>query len=105
MNHRVIALAIVIVAFGVLTTLALLDVGFMGILAPHFKTWGGGQVFTDLVLACLLACIWMVQDAPKRGLPGWLFVGITLIAGSFGPLLYLLVRELRARRLVSIDRD
>jgi hypothetical protein len=92
MNGRVIALGIVIVAFGVLTTLALLDVGFWGILAPHFQSWGGAQVFTDLVIACLLACIWMVQDAPKRGLPAWPFVVITLIAGSFGPLLYLLLR-------------
>jgi hypothetical protein len=92
MNGRVIALAIVIVAFGVLTTLALLDVGFWGILKPHFESWGGAQVFTDLVISCLLACIWMVDDARKRGKAAWPFVVLTLIAGSFGPLLYLLLR-------------
>ena len=97
MNGRVVALVSVLVAFGILTARALLDVGFFGILAPHFRTWGGAQVFTDLVIACLLACIWMVDDARKRGLPAWPFVALTLAAGSFGPLLYLLAREMRPK--------
>lgn len=95
MNSRMIALAVVVVAFGVLTTLALMDVGFWGIIAPHFRSWGGAQVFTDLVIACVLACIWIVNDSGKRGLPAWPFLAITLVAGSFGPLLYLLTREVR----------
>ena len=44
----------------------------------------------------VLACIWMSYDARERGLPAWPFILITLVAGSFGPLLYLLVRELRS---------
>lgn len=95
MNGRFIALATVIVAFGVLTALALLDVGFLGIIAPHFRSWGGAQVFADLVIVCVLSCIWMLSDAGKHGLPAWPFVVITLLAGSFGPLLYLAAREMR----------
>ena len=95
MNGRLIALATVTVAFGVLTTLALMDVGFFGILAPHFRSLGGAQVFTDLVIVCVLACVWMVNDAGKHGMPAWPFVAITLVAGSFGPLLYLVAREVR----------
>ena len=53
MSGRSIILVVAIAAFGVLSTRALLDVGYFGILAPHFRSWGGAQVFTDLVIACL----------------------------------------------------
>ncbi len=96
MSGRSIILVLVLAAFGVLSTLALLDVGYFGILAPHFRSWGGAQVFTDLVIACLLACIWMRNDARERGLPAWPFILVTVFLGSFRPLLYLLVREMRA---------
>lgn len=97
MSARVLVLLVVIVLFGALTTVALLDVGVMGIIRPHFQSWGAGQVFADLVILALLSCVWMAQDAPTRGLPGWPFILLTLAAGSFGPLTYLLVRELRSR--------
>lgn len=96
MSTRLVVLLIVLAAFGVLTALALLDVGFLGILKPHFRSWGGAQVFVDLVIACVLACIWMIGDARERGVSAWPFVLITLVAGSFGPLLYLVLREVRA---------
>ena len=95
MSGRRAVLFAVIAAFGALTALALLDVGYLGILEPHFRSWGGAQVFTDLVIALLLACIWMVGDARAHNLPAWPFIALTLAAGSFGPLLYLLVREVR----------
>lgn len=102
MSGRVIALIAVIAAFGVLSALALVDVGYVGVLRPHFQSWGGAQVFVDLVILAVLACAWMVRDARERGLPAWPFVLITLAAGSFGLLFYLLARELRvtARRPV-----
>ena len=95
MSGRLIALIIVIAGFGVLTALALMDVGYFGILEPHFRSWGGAQVFADLVIALLLACIWMINDARERGMSAWPYIAITLLMGSFGPLLYLVVRELR----------
>jgi hypothetical protein len=103
MSGRLIVLVVILAGFGVLTSLALMDVGYFGILEPHFRSWGGAQVFVDLVVSCLLACIWMTYDAHERGLSAWPFVLITLVAGSFGPLLYLVVRELRstARQPVS----
>jgi hypothetical protein len=57
---------------------------------------GGAQVSTDLAILAVLACLWMVHDARGRGLAAWPFILVTLVAGSFGPLLYLLVRELRS---------
>jgi hypothetical protein len=96
MSGRSVVLVLVIVGFGVLTALALIDVGYFGIIEPHFKSWGAAQVFVDLMIVAVLACVWMVDDARARALSAWPFVAITLIAGSFGPLLYLLVREWRS---------
>ena len=97
MNGRLIALVAVMIGFGILTTLALMDVGYFGIIEPHFKSYGAAQVFVDLVIVCVLAIFWMVQDAPKHGLPAWPFILVTLAAGSFGPLIYLAIREMRGK--------
>ena len=93
MSSRLLILIGVFASFSVLTGLALMEVGYFGILEPLFKSWGAGQVLADLVIACLLACIWMVKDAKQRGVSAWPFIAITLVLGSFGPLLYLLARE------------
>ena len=95
MSPRLVLLGLVLLAFGALTAAALLDVGYLGILRPHFESFGAGQVLADLVIVCTLSCIWMVRDAPAQGLNPWPFVVITFIAGSFGPLTYLALRELR----------
>ena len=96
MSGRLIALVIVVLLFGVLTTFALMDVGYFGILRPHFQSWGGAQVFTDLVIVGVLSCLWMGADSRQSGINAWPFIAITLVAGSFGPLLYLAARELRS---------
>lgn len=98
MTTRLAALFAVTAAFAVLTSIALFDVGYFGIIKPHFKSWGAGQVFADLVILGVLAITWMVRDGRERGLNPWPFVAITLAAGSFGPLGYLITRELRAIR-------
>jgi hypothetical protein len=96
MSARLIALFVVIGLFGVLSAFALADVGYVGILEPHFQSWGGGQVFADLVILAVLACFWMAADARSSGVNPWPFVAVTLVAGSFGPLFYLVARELKA---------
>jgi hypothetical protein len=96
MSTRLIALLAVIAAFGALTVMALLDVGYFGILEPHFQTWGGGQVLADLVIMCVLGIVWMLADSRTSGVNAWPFVIATLVVGSFGPLFYLVARELKA---------
>jgi hypothetical protein len=96
MSRRLLALLVVLGLFGVLSAIALLDVGYLGIIAPQFKSWGAGQVLADLAILAVLACVWMVADARQRGLNAWPFVFLTLVAGSFGPLCYLVQREVRA---------
>lgn len=93
MSKRSVMLAVVLAGFGVVTALALRDHGYWGIVAPHFASWGGAQVLLDLVILAVLACVWMVRDARARGARVWPYVALTLAAGSFGPLLYLAVRE------------
>ena len=96
MSTRFLLLLMVIVAFAVLTVLALADVGYLGIIAPHFQSFGEGQVLADLVIALVLACSWMIADGRTSGLNPWPFVVLTLLAGSFGPLFYLVARQLKA---------
>ena len=97
MPGRLVMLIAVTVAFGALTAIAIADVGYFGIIEPHFKSWGAAQVFWDLVIVAVLAIIWMVNDAKSRDMNPWPFVALTLAAGSFGPLLYLILREVRSR--------
>ena len=81
---------ITLVLFGALTALALWQVGPWGIIAPHFQSFGAGQVLADLVIALVLAMVWMWRDAKATGRNAWPWIALTLVAGSFGPLMYLL---------------
>ncbi|MEO1070572.1 MAG: DUF2834 domain-containing protein [Cyanobacteria bacterium J06638_6] len=86
-------LAITLVLFGALTAAALWYHGYWGILEPHFKSFGAAQVFVDLVIALTLVLVWLWQDAKAIGRNPWPWILITLVAGSFGPLIYLLTRK------------
>jgi hypothetical protein len=90
-------LLIVVITFSVLSGIALWQVGLVGILLPHFTTWGGGQVFADLVIALCFCLVWMWRDAKHIGRCAWFWVVFTLLVGSFGPLLYWLTRKQTAR--------
>jgi len=97
MSPRLIALLAVILAFGALSAMALMEAGYLGIFMQHFQNYAGMQVLTDLVIVCVLAIIWMVRDAKTSGVNPWPFVVLTLVAGSFGPLFYLVAREVKSR--------
>lgn len=86
-------LLVILIAFGALTAVALWHHGYWGILAPHFQSWGAAQVLVDLAIALTLFLAWMWPDARASGRNPWPWVLLTLAAGSFGPLLYLLTRR------------
>lgn len=86
-------LLVTIILFGALSAVALWQHGFWGIIAPHFQSFGAGQVFADLVIALTLAMIWMWHDAKATGRNAWPWIIATLALGSFGPLFYLLSRQ------------
>ena len=86
-------LILILIPFSILSAIALLQVGYWGLLAPHFQTFGGGQVLADLVIALMLVMVWMWRDAKATGRAIWPWIVATLILGSFGPLVYLLARQ------------
>jgi hypothetical protein len=90
-------LVIVLSLFSALTAAALWQSGgLMGIASWHVKSFGGAQVFADLVIALVLFMVWMWRDAQANGRAAWPWVIATLALGSFGPLLYLLTRRTQA---------
>ncbi|MEQ8268765.1 MAG: DUF2834 domain-containing protein [Parvibaculum sp.] len=97
MSSRLVILIAVILAFGALSVVALMEAGYLGIFLQHFETYAGMQVLADLVIVCVLAIIWMVRDAKVSGVNPWPFVVVTLAAGSFGVLFYLVAREVKGR--------
>ena len=81
----------ILVPFTALSLYAMMQVGYIGIFDYHRHSPAGWQVFTDLVIGMLLILIWMTRDAKRRGRNVWPYVALTVAAGSFGPLLYLLL--------------
>lgn len=89
--RRAILIA-VLAAFSALTAVALTQHGLWGLFAPLFQSWGAAQVGADLVIALSLFLVWMWRDARRRGRQPLPWLLLTLAAGSFGPLLYLLTQ-------------
>ena len=86
-------LTITLILFSALSTIALWNHGYWGLFEPHFKTFGAGQVLADLVIAVTLAMVWMWHDAKAAGRNVWPWLALSMVAGSFGPLLYLLTAK------------
>lgn len=96
MSSKTVFLWVVLAVFAAISLYATLQVGYLGIWQSGIANWGAFQILADLVIACALICVWMVVDARQRGANAWPFVVLTVFSGSFGPLLYLLVRARRA---------
>ena len=63
---------------------------------PPFAASNTTQIFSDLTLALTLVNLWVFHDLaghPRRALVWGLHVLTTLLAGSFAPLGYLLLRR------------
>ena len=85
-------LSLVLRGFSALTAVALWQHGYWGIFAPLLQSTAGAQVLVDLVIALGLVMVWMWHDARAQGRVVWPWLLLTLVAGSFGPLGYLLSR-------------
>jgi hypothetical protein len=99
---KTLVLALVLAGFGAVTANALAVHGYVGLLETLLSTPAGIQVMLDLVIAETLVLIWMSRDAKERGLPFWRYAIATLFLGSFGPLAYLIHREVRERTVREV---
>lgn len=88
-----ILLTIIFAAFFALTAVAVWHHGVLGILELALGSFAGAQLLVDLVIALSLFLVWMWRDAHASGRNLWPWIVLTLVAGSFGPLLYLISRR------------
>jgi hypothetical protein len=95
MSRRTLAI-VILIPFTLLTVYAIAEVGYIGIFDYHRHSPAGWQVITDLVIALVLLLTWLVPEARRTGRNPWPWVVITLLAGSFGPLLYLVFTSRQA---------
>ena len=87
---------LVFIGFTVLTAVAVLNHGAIGIFQYQLANFAGAQVLVDLVIALTFFLVWMWQDTKKRGVSPWPWIALTLVAGSFGPLIYFMVRQYKS---------
>lgn len=89
-------LLLILLPFSVLSAAALWRHGYWGLFAGQLDDLAGMQVLADLVIALVLFLAWMWRDARRQGRNPWPWAVLTLAAGSFGPLLYLLTQPAQA---------
>jgi len=85
-------LILVLALFGAFSTYAMWEVGYLGIWQAGMSSLGAWQVLLDLVIMSWIALGFIWRDARATGRTVWPFALVTLAAGSFGPLLYLLLK-------------
>jgi hypothetical protein len=89
MPSRKLFAIVALIPFTLLTALAVMQFGYIGIVENLLANSAGWQALADLVIALLLVLAWMIPDARAHGRNPWPWVVATLALGSFGPLLYL----------------
>jgi hypothetical protein len=82
-----------LITLGGITAVALWQGGLVGIFAAISHSYGSMQIFADLVIALTLVMVWIWRDAKNTGRNAWPWIVVTLVAGSFGPLLYLITSK------------
>lgn len=93
MNWKQVAILGVIVVFGAYSLVPLYQYGLLGTFKLAYANSATTQVCLDLIIALFLIVLWMWRDAKHHEISAVPFVVITVLAGSFGPLLYLLKRS------------
>src|SRR5512134_1266651 len=84
-------------AFSAFTFWVLAQTGLVGFYEQLLGTPAGMQVFADIAIALVLVLAWMWRDAAASGRRFWPYAFVTLMLGSIGPLLYLLLTPASAR--------
>lgn len=81
---------IITLAFGAFSFWAVAQVGYFGIWRSGLANAGSQQILLDLVVSSVLLIGFVARDAKAQGRTWWPWALVTLAAGSFGTLGYLL---------------
>lgn len=87
--------AALLIPFSLYSFSVMFAIGYDGIWREGLASPGSRQVLADLVVMALLACLWLRNDARRQGRRATPWMLLTLVAGSLGPLLYLLAAPRR----------
>lgn len=79
-------------AFAVFTVAIVAHTGLLSFYRQLLESPAAWQTLADIGIALGLVLWWMWRDARRSGRAFRLWVPVTLVLGSFGPLLYLLRR-------------
>jgi hypothetical protein len=93
MSGTQIILCAVLAAFTALCGVAIYAHGYAGFFELATANWATRTLFADLVIALALTVVWMYRDARERGAAFAPFLVLTVLLGSVGPLLYLILRR------------
>ncbi|MEA2746819.1 MAG: hypothetical protein QOI41_962 [Myxococcales bacterium] len=115
MNLKRFVPAVLLVGFSALTAEVVIRDGYTEWLRIAFENRSAGLLLVDLTIALSLVMGWMIKDARARKVTVWPFTILTVLLGSVGPLLYLVLRsaadrrandaEERAPRGLRLERD
>ncbi len=86
-------LFLVLAAFGAFTAAVIWLEGLSGIFASITYSLGSMQIFIDLVIVLSLVMVWMWRDAKQKQRTIWPWLTLTLLAGLFGLLMYLITDQ------------
>ncbi len=89
LHNRTVLIGLTI-PFALVTTCAVVQVGYTGIVACHLSNPAGWQVLFDPGVALILVLSRMLADARQHRRTVWHYVVATLLPGVFGPLAYLI---------------
>ena len=92
-----LAIGLVLFAFADLNAYVVWQYGYGGFLQLVTANAATVAVFVDLTIALLMVCAWMWRDARRRGIRFAPYMALTLVLGSMGPLLYLVVHGREAQ--------
>lgn len=92
MNCLQRCLAIVLTAFTALSLYALQQHGVCEFLHLAVATPASMTLSADLVISLSLVSAWLFSDARARNVSPWPYLALTLVLGSVGPLLYLVLK-------------
>ena len=104
MDKRQGLVATVLVGFSALNAYVLYQYGYGGFVELVTANAATVALLVDVTIALTLVALWMWNDAKRRGISALPYLGLTLVFGSIGPLLYLLRTAGQAEPAVSTNR-